>query len=241
MSVKLAVKRLTEQLELIGIAPGTIRITTSVTLRKDGMPRLKTAACPDVAVWFYSKAGKRYCLTCAKWDTVRENLVAIYDTVKSLRTIELAGCFEIVNEMMRQLEVPEPKPKPRPEPKPDPFPRGDGSTGGNWKTYTDFGNMWADLQREHGFCPQSSQPPPQRPKPAPAPEPWWRMLGVMPEATPEHVDKMYAALSRRFHPMRKRRRVSRSSTTHTRNTRKRRGENERRDSTCNRGSAKKLV
>ncbi len=191
--IKVVVRKLTEQLELLGVAPGTIRITTDVPLPADGMPRAKSGRCPDVAVWFHSKASKRYCLTSGRWNSVRSNLIAVYDTVESLRTIELAGVTEIVLETLRKLEVP-----PEPEPRPNTYytyskkatEPGRGPNGG----YTDFGDMWREQQRRHGFT-----PPPVVPKPPPV-EPWHRVLGVEAGATTEQAEKAFATLARQFHP-----------------------------------------
>lgn len=67
----------------------SIRISTNLELRKDGLPRSnqRRPDDPGAAVYF-DLDGKPYCMACDAWATVEENLAAIAASLDDMRAIE---------------------------------------------------------------------------------------------------------------------------------------------------------
>lgn len=95
-SVYDATQGLLEQLRLMK-ASGTV-VSTSIPLRRDGLPLSKPPVDGDVgaAVYFLRK-GKPLCLACDQYWTVEDNIHAIAKTIEALRGIERWGSTDLLD------------------------------------------------------------------------------------------------------------------------------------------------
>jgi hypothetical protein len=89
LSIALAVERLDQQLELLGVRTATL--STNVSLRLDGRPRSdENPADPGVAVYFSFK-GRATVLAADKFVRTADNIAAIAGHIDSLRRVERYG------------------------------------------------------------------------------------------------------------------------------------------------------
>jgi hypothetical protein len=73
-------------------------ISTSVPLRRDGLPLANMAEPkdPGVAAYWTDRKGRLRVMACDSWRTVRENLRAVGLSVEAFRAIERAGASAIL-------------------------------------------------------------------------------------------------------------------------------------------------
>ena len=85
-----AVKRLFEQLDLLGAEDVTI--SSNVEIRQDGIPRTgrRTPDDPGVAVYF-SLEDRPYCMPCDRWDRVADNIAAVAKHIEAMRGMDRWG------------------------------------------------------------------------------------------------------------------------------------------------------
>lgn len=76
-----------------------IFISTNIPLRNDGMPRAdyyrSNVEDKGVAVYF-KKGDQDVVLCCDKWDSVEQNLHAIYKTIEAIRSVERWGVSDFI-------------------------------------------------------------------------------------------------------------------------------------------------
>ena len=99
-----------ELLEAIRLIGGKYPVvSTNIKLRRDGLPYAsgpysKTPEDPGVAVYFeYNK--KQMCIPCDCWGTVRENIRAIGETIRVLRSIESWGAKSMMQASFKGFEA----------------------------------------------------------------------------------------------------------------------------------------
>ena len=93
-------RELFRELGLMGVPDYNIILSTSIPIRRDGMP-YATARPVDnevgVAVYFKKANGnKRYVFACDRWDRVEDNMQAIRHSVAAIRGIERWGASEML-------------------------------------------------------------------------------------------------------------------------------------------------
>lgn len=91
-----AVEGLKEELRLMGAIEPIV--STSIPLRKDGIPMAKPPVDGDSGAAVYFKIGKRpKCIAIDKYLTAEENIRAITLTIKAMRDIERHGSAEVLD------------------------------------------------------------------------------------------------------------------------------------------------
>lgn len=95
-TVYTATERLLEELRLMG-AKETI-ISTSISLRRDGLPLSKPPVDgdPGVAVYFFWKK-QPTCIACDRYQFVEFNIRALTLTIEAMRAIERHGSSDLLN------------------------------------------------------------------------------------------------------------------------------------------------
>jgi hypothetical protein len=84
--------------ELHRLGASKVIVSTDVPLRRDGLPYADgDPDDPAVAVYFDRK-GKPFVIACDNYETVRENLRAVGETVKALRAIERHGSSSMMEQ-----------------------------------------------------------------------------------------------------------------------------------------------
>jgi len=94
LSVADGVKRVFEQLRLLGIGDWNIVVSTNVRPRRDGTPRSdeREPTDPGVAVyWKKKKDAQHKVMATDRYTKVADNLAAIAATLEAMRTIERHG------------------------------------------------------------------------------------------------------------------------------------------------------
>jgi hypothetical protein len=99
-----AVEDLMKRLNMFGAKH--IVISTSVPLRKDGLPLSKPPVDgdPGAAVYFERK-GKPYCIPCDQYNDVADNIHAVALTLEAIRTIERHGTPYMLEAMFKGYEA----------------------------------------------------------------------------------------------------------------------------------------
>lgn len=84
--------------ELKRLGAKNIIISTNIPLKQDGDPysRFKKPDDCGVAVYF-DRDNKQQCIPCDKWNTIEDNLRAIFKTIEALRGLERWGAKEMVD------------------------------------------------------------------------------------------------------------------------------------------------
>lgn len=90
------------ELDLMGVRPSTIVISSNAMVRQDGFlyarqPRIED---PGVAVYF-TRRGEELCIPCDKWDRLEDNVRAIGLTINALRGLERWGARETIDAAFR--------------------------------------------------------------------------------------------------------------------------------------------
>lgn len=95
-SVYEAVEGLRVELDRMGAR--NIIISTSIPLRRDGLPLSKPPVDgdPGAAVYFL-RSGQPLCLACDQYQSVQDNIHAIAKTIDALRGIERWGSTDLLN------------------------------------------------------------------------------------------------------------------------------------------------
>jgi hypothetical protein len=93
-----ATSELIHSLGLLGVARGSLVLSTNIPLRNDGLPyaNARPPEDPGVAVYWTTKAHGERVIACDRWLEVHENIRAIGLAVEGLRQIERAGASQIL-------------------------------------------------------------------------------------------------------------------------------------------------
>lgn len=86
------------QIRLLGqVAPGSMIVSTNVTLRRDGLPLAgqRQPDDPGVAVYFTRKKTPM-CFACDRWNKVEHNMQAIAKTIDALRGVARWGTGDMM-------------------------------------------------------------------------------------------------------------------------------------------------
>lgn len=91
-----ATEKLREELDLLRVQ--TLIISSSIPLRKDGLPlsRPPVDGDPGIAVYF-TKNKRSQCIAIDRYTTCEDNIRAITNTIAAMRTIERHGGAEILD------------------------------------------------------------------------------------------------------------------------------------------------
>lgn len=86
-------------LDLMGVNPGHVVISSNIPLRRDGLPYANTRSPedPGIAVYWYDRAsGQQRCIACDRWDKAIDNLRAIELSLEAMRGLDRWGSSQIV-------------------------------------------------------------------------------------------------------------------------------------------------
>lgn len=99
LTVTEAIRRVTEELERIGIRDDDMIVSTNIRTRLDGLPRSgePKPADPGVAVYWQPVGQPMRCMAIDRYDEVADNIAAIAATLEAMRAIERHGGAAILD------------------------------------------------------------------------------------------------------------------------------------------------
>ena len=98
---------LIDEMRMLGAKPGTVVISTNITLRRDGLPYANQAEPTDSggAVYWFSSDEKQMAIACDRWDKVGDNLHAISLTIQAMRGMARWGSTQMISAIFSGFEA----------------------------------------------------------------------------------------------------------------------------------------
>lgn len=92
-----ATKRILQQLELMGVSDDDLVISTNIELRLDGMPRGDKAVIEPGVACYWMDGDQHRCMAIDIYTKVEQNIAAVAETIKAMRSIERHGGAAILD------------------------------------------------------------------------------------------------------------------------------------------------
>lgn len=73
-------------------------ISTNVELRRDGLPYANQRVDDRGIAVYFTLRGQQMCFACDRWDSITDNMQAIFKTIEALRGIERWGSGDMVQQ-----------------------------------------------------------------------------------------------------------------------------------------------